>query len=887
MNETFRDPVSGRRMKLGEVGCALSHIEAWKKVSELPAGQYGLVFEDDAKFTGLVQYIDQVLEEASEFGSEFVYLAYREHGGRKRNELSKSLLSCVYNYWALAYALSSEGAKKLVSASEQYKHNLIPSDEYLPIVLGTLDSSVREQRVERLSCEPDLGCTGTKGEDPRYPELRLSCSTVKHQLAQPYFDKETISDTESTDPVSSGQSVDREVVVFTVATDEAHFGFETLRRSANYYGYDLRVLGLGEDWKGGDMARTTGGGVKLIYMQTAIREIPDSQLVLFVDGYDTVFQYPASVLLARFREIGADVLFGAEKDCWPSEEVCEQYALRTDGVFRYLNSGTYMGNAGFLKDILAEFEDNPEADDQLFFSRYLRDYRHGKRKTRVLLDTECSLFQTLSSFSRPDWDCYGPTYRLSNTITSTKPVVIHGNGASKRTLIGLTNYLAGAYTDFYETLRHQPLPVSDEELYPLVIGLFVKEGPFVQEFIESVMELDIDRERTQLVIFAKTKNHVVDPEKRNTFASFAVLSSKTESGARSTFLRQSTTAKYAVMIDSDYLILRPDAIRRLAGWRKPVVTGHARRHEKLWANYWSDMRPDGWYQRGFDTLALYERKSIGLFQVPYAASFLVIRGDYANLTASFFESHEDAGDDCVRRVCVDWINGGVGVYADNRVVYGELLASEEYAQPDSLYPSLFEASENPQWWRKRYMVKKHHEVPLDEKCPDAYAARVFNDRFCKELREVVIAEDNWSSGKNDDERIQGGYENVPTQDIHMNQFGWHESWETVLRLFLRPLVYRAYEGFTFKPKINIAFVIRYSMQGQRNLRPHNDASHVTTTVLLNSNFTGGGVRFTRYNCSLTVREPGTLLMHPGRVTHNHLAFPITSGERYVLVSFNE
>ena len=27
----------------------------------------------------------------------------------------------------------------------------------------------------------------------------------------------------------------------------------------------------------------------------------------------------------------------------------------------------------------------------------------------------------------------------------------------------------------------------------------------------------------------------------------------------------------------------------------------------------------------------------------------------------------------------------------------------------------------------------------------------------------------WSSGKNEDDQIDGGYENVPTRDIHMNQ----------------------------------------------------------------------------------------------------------------------
>jgi len=121
----------------------------------------------------------------------------------------------------------------------------------------------------------------------------------------------------------------------------------------------------------------------------------------------------------------------------------------------------------------------------------------------------------------------------------------------------------------------------------------------------------------------------------------------------------------------------------------------------------------------------------------------------------------------------------------------------------------------------------------------------------------------------------------------MNQFDWEEQWVYVLGHFIRPLVERQYRGISFKAEINIAFVVRYSMAGQRDLRPHNDASQVTTTVILNSEFEGGGVQFTRYNCSHVSRTPGFLLMHPGRVTHNHLAYPITSGTRYVLVSFNE
>ena len=41
--------------------------------------------------------------------------------------------------------------------------------------------------------------------------------------------------------------------------------------------------------------------------------------------------------------------------------------------------------------------------------------------------------------------------------------------------------------------------------------------------------------------------------------------------------------------------------------------------------------------------------------------------------------------------------------------------------------------------------------------------------FAKELIEEMEHFGKWSSGNNEDERLDGGYENVPTRDIHMNQ----------------------------------------------------------------------------------------------------------------------
>ena len=54
-------------------------------------------------------------------------------------------------------------------------------------------------------------------------------------------------------------------------------------------------------------------------------------------------------------------------------------------------------------------------------------------------------------------------------------------------------------------------------------------------------------------------------------------------------------------------------------------------------------------------------------------------------------------------------------------------------------------------------------------CPDVYWYPLISETFAKELVEEMEHHGKWSSGKNEDERLDGGYENVPTRDIHMNQ----------------------------------------------------------------------------------------------------------------------
>ena len=46
-----------------------------------------------------------------------------------------------------------------------------------------------------------------------------------------------------------------------------------------------------------------------------------------------------------------------------------------------------------------------------------------------------------------------------------------------------------------------------------------------------------------------------------------------------------------------------------------------------------------------------------------------------------------------------------------------------------------------------------------------------------------------------DARLQGGYENVPTRDIHMNQVEYEAVWLAFLETFVRPLQEKAFTGY--------------------------------------------------------------------------------------------
>ncbi|KJH50212.1 oxidoreductase, 2OG-Fe(II) oxygenase family protein [Dictyocaulus viviparus] len=315
----------------------------------------------------------------------------------------------------------------------------------------------------------------------------------------------------------------------------------------------------------------------------------------------------------------------------------------------------------------------------------------------------------------------------------------------------------------------------------------------------------------------------------------------------------------------------------------------------MFTNFWGAVASNGYYARSEDYLAIVQRKRIGIWNVPFLTSAILINKEKMKEMKTPY--YYDKTLDVDMSFCKWARDKGHFMYADNEEYFGFLVVSDDYGDivhSGKIHPELWEIFENRELWESRYVHPDYHKlleegVEVKQACPDVYDYPLVSERFCKEIIEEMEHYGKWSDGSNKDERLAGGYENVPTRDIHMNQIGFDRHWLFFMDEYVRPMQEKVFIGYYHKPiESNMMFVVRYRPDEQASLRPHHDASTFSIDIALNKrgvDFEGGGVRYTRYNCTVLADQVGYAMMFPGRLTHLHEGLPTTKGTRYILVSF--
>jgi glycosyl transferase, family 25 len=149
-----------RPLKLGEIGCAMSHLACWKRAAEL-GSELTVVLEDDIEFSAdpdisLTAAVGHL--EVWAPGWDLAYLGRWALHPESGTPVAPLLVRPGYSYCTFAYMLSARGLERMLSVD--FEHALIPVDELLPaLYMHHPRADVRRRyppRVSAYAFEPPL-----------------------------------------------------------------------------------------------------------------------------------------------------------------------------------------------------------------------------------------------------------------------------------------------------------------------------------------------------------------------------------------------------------------------------------------------------------------------------------------------------------------------------------------------------------------------------------------------------------------------------------------------------------------------------------------------------------------------------------------------------------
>jgi len=699
---------------------------------------------------------------------------------------------------------------------------------------------------------------------------------------------------------------ERELIVITVATDKTD-GYKRFYRSCQIHDLPVHTLGMGQEWQGGDM-NYPGGGWKVNLLKEEMDKLKDKKdtLVMFTDSYDVIIAAKKEAILQQYDKFDAKIVFGAENFCWPDASLKTKYPDLKLGM-RFLNSGGFIGPAEAVYQMLLDGgEIKNTDDDQLFYTQIYLD-PELKSKYKIKLDHKAELFQNLNGEQdNIELRFAGNEPFVHNLVYNTMPKVIHGNGPSKLFLSTLGNYIAeswnledGCLECWDDRLELENLVETPKVLMAIYVE---KPTPFMEEFWQKIDELAYEKKSIDLFIHNAEEYHEAEVSKfvndnTDNYNSIEVIgheNSMKEWHVRNKAIQKCVDLKcdFLFVIDSETQLDNPHTLKLLIEQNRPVVAPMLIRPYTAWSNFWGSLSSDGYYARSFDYMDIVASNRRGLWNVPFVSTCYLVSGTIIH-DKSTRPSYVHKLLDPDMAFAANIRSKDIFLHVSNRLNFGHMVNNEDF-QTSHLHNELWEMERNRYDWELRYLHPNYSaSLETDFKpempCPDVYWFPMFTEQFCDEFIEEAEYFGKWSDGSNEDKRLEGGYEAVPTRDIHMNQIGFDEQWLYVLDFYVRPLQESVFVGYFHKPPRSLMnFMVRYRPDEQPFLRPHHDSSTYTINVALNRvgvDYEGGGCRFLRYDCQVTETKIGWMFMHPGRLTHYHEGLYVTKGTRYIMISF--
>ncbi|RVE46862.1 hypothetical protein evm_008507 [Chilo suppressalis] len=607
-----------------------------------------------------------------------------------------------------------------------------------------------------------------------------------------------------------------EVKVFTVATDDTH-GLDRFLRSARVYGIDVEVLAKGKEWTGGDM-KYAGGGQKINILKDELSKLMKSddnkdRIILFTDSYDIMFLSTLEDILKKFKSFkDTRVLFSAEQFCWPDSKLAGHYP-KTEVANPYLNSGAFIGYLPELLEILNHKPIKDQDDDQLYYTKIYLD-KELRHNLKISLDHDSKIFQNLygalsdvqlRSNTTEEWPY------IENVVTKERPLIVHGNGPSKLTLNHLGNYLAKSWSmkEGCALCNEKKIELKENELPNVMMAVFIEQAtPFMEEFLQQLNDIDYPKSKIHLVLRNNVEYHETEVD------DFFQAHSKNYATAKrikpDDFISESEARNIAkdrcVNSVCDYLFsvdsvsrVKPDTLRYLVSSGYDVIAPMLVRPGQAWSNFWGAINSAGFYARSADYMDIVYQAVRGVWNVPFITNCYLMKMSLFRNTEAKSVTYSSEDVDADMAFCSNLRQLGIFMHVSNEMDFGHLVNPENY-DVSRTNPDVYSLFDNKLEWEARYL-HENYSVNFEEgrkhlmPCPDVYWFPLMSKRFCKEWIEVMEAYGKWSDGSNNDKRLEGGYEAVPTRDIHMTQVGLDRQWLHILKEYVRPLQEMVFTGY--------------------------------------------------------------------------------------------
>ena len=459
----------------------------------------------------------------------------------------------------------------------------------------------------------------------------------------------------------------------TVATHETH----ELRRfieSAEYFGYDYEILGLGRQWVGGEANNGRlvfpGGGMKVNLLKDYLNTVESNDdVILFTDSYDVVFNGTPDELMVRWSNMGEGIIFTAEKTCWPDPKLEKVYP-HSPYDYRFLNSGGFIGKVGEIKRLI-ETNCEDSDDDQLYYTlKFLNS-------EGIRLDYGLNLFQTLN-------ESYGDVRVVDgvvhNKVTGTTPIVIHANGG-----VGPRTFLNKMYNSMRQPEQDMVVCSEKERVLIQIFLDFEHNNPSVM--LDCIEYLSYPKGMVDIEIYNNNKSNdwaIKNFIKHNDdkyssmvyyykegFSTYVLRDHAFKTGSR-------YHGDYVLQVDGGFAVKNKDTIQLLIEENKDIVSPMINEEQSLNSNFWGGVSGDGYYAESDNYFPIRNYEDKGTFVVPFVSGVIMYKQSMIaeEVFDGLFQKNrndEYYGDDYYVVFCNVMRESNLFTYITNKRYFGKRL----------------------------------------------------------------------------------------------------------------------------------------------------------------------------------------------------------------------